>query len=109
VRPREERLARNEILFRQVNEGVEEIASTHADDDHVYEFYCECANVDCTMHLQITLAEYEQVRADPRRFLIRPDHAFPEVETVVERRDEWWVIEKRGEAGDMAEAAYPRK
>jgi hypothetical protein len=108
VRPRERRLAQNEILFRQVNEGVEEIASTHAEDDHVYEFYCECANADCTMHVHITLAEYERVRADARRFLIRPEHALPEVESVVERKDDWWVIEKQGEAGELAEAADPR-
>lgn len=106
--PRDRRLAENEALFREVNERVEAIAARQGDDDHVYEFYCECANTDCTMHVRATLAAYESVRASGRRFLIKPEHALPEVEDVVERTDEWWVIEKRGDAGAYAEHLDPR-
>jgi hypothetical protein len=101
-------MAENEILFRQVNEGVEEIASRHRDGEHVYDFYCECANADCTMHVHLVLGEYERVRADPRRFVVLPGHALPEIERVVEEHDGWWVIEKVGEAGELAEAEDPR-
>ena len=65
---REQRLAQNEALFREVNEKVEAIAAAHGDDDHLYEFYCECANADCTLQVPATLAAYEGVRAHPRRF-----------------------------------------
>jgi hypothetical protein len=106
--PRERRLAENESLFREVNERVEAIASRHGDDDHVYEFYCECANTDCTMHVPATLAAYEAVRENGRRFLIVPEHALPEIETVVERHEEWWVIEKFGDGGAFAERLDPR-
>jgi hypothetical protein len=108
MHPRDKRLAENESLFREVNERVEAIASRQGDDDHVYEFYCECANTDCTMHVPATLAVYESVRASGRRFLITPEHALPEVETVVEQTDEWWVIEKIGESGEYAEHLDPR-
>lgn len=101
-------MAENEVLFREVNEGVEEIASRHADDGHLYEFYCECANADCTMHVHVTLREYERVRTDARRFLVLPEHSLPEIEHVVERHDGWWVIEKEGEAGELVAAADPR-
>lgn len=106
---RERRLAENEALFREVNERVESIASKHGDDEHVYEFYCECANGDCTMQVAVTLAEYENVRASGRRFLIAPEHAFPEVETVVERHESHWVIEKIGDSGAFAEGVDPRR
>ena len=108
MNPRDRRLAENEILFRQVNEGVEESASRHGDDDHVYDFYCECANADCTMHVHVTLAVYEEVRASGRRFVVLPGHDLPEVEDVVERNEGFWVIEKQGEAGALADAADPR-
>jgi hypothetical protein len=109
VDPREKRLAENESLFREVNERVETIAARHGDDEHVYEFYCECANTDCTLHVSIMLRDYESVRADPRRFLVAPEHALPEFETVVDRNDGWWVIEKEGEAGEYAERLDPRR
>jgi hypothetical protein len=102
------RLAENEALFREVNERVEAIAVRQGDDDHVYEFYCECSNTDCTMQVPATLAVYEAVRASGRRFLVRPEHVIPEAEAVVERTDEWWVIEKLGDAGEFAERLDPR-
>ena len=105
---RDKRLAQNEALFREVNERVESIAARHGDDDHVYEFYCECANPDCTMHVPATLGTYEAVRGNGRRFLVKPEHALPEAETVVERSEEWWVIEKVGRAGEYAEQLDPR-
>jgi hypothetical protein len=106
--PRQERLARNEALFREVNERVREIAVVHGDDDHVYEFYCECSNADCTFQLRATLDEYEAVRAHANRFLVAPSHSLPEIETVVERRDDHWVVEKHGEPAELVEQLDPR-
>ena len=105
---RQERLARNEALFREVNERVRAIATVHGRDAHVYEFFCECSNTDCTFQLQGTLAEYEAVRAHGDCFLIAPDHSLPEIELVVERTDAWWVVEKHGEPGDLVEELDPR-
>jgi hypothetical protein len=106
---RERRLAQNEALFREVNEQVEAIASRHGTDEHVYEFYCECANAECTMQVPATLAAYEGVRASGKRFLIAPEHALPEIETVVEEADDYWVIEKVGDSGEFAERLDPRQ
>ena len=98
----EQRLAQNEALFREVNEH-EAIAAVHGDDEHVYEFYCECSNADCTLQVRATLAAYEAVRADPRHFLVAPEHWLPEIETVVAKSDDWWVIEKQGDAGRLVD------
>ena len=106
--PRQERLARNEALFRDVNERVREIAALHGDDDHVYEFYCECSNADCTFQLKATLTEYEGVRAHGDRFLIAPSHSLPEIERVIDRSERWWVVEKLGEPAELVEELDPR-
>jgi hypothetical protein len=106
---REKRLAQNEALFREVNERVQVIAAGHGDDDHVYEFYCECANADCTLHVSATTATYEAVRAHPSRFLVFPQHALPDIENVVERTDDWWVIQKTGDAGSLVARLDPRR
>jgi hypothetical protein len=55
-----------------------------------------------------TIAQYEAVRAHPTRFLVTPEHSLPEIETVVEKGDTWWVIEKQGEAGRLVEHLDPR-
>ncbi len=105
---RQKRLAQNEALFREVNERVRAIAAVHGDDNHVYEFYCECSNADCTFQLRATLAEYEGVRAHPTRFLIAVNHSMPETENVVEENEHWWVVEKQGEPGELVEELDPR-
>ncbi|MDQ3067097.1 MAG: hypothetical protein M3R12_08115 [Actinomycetota bacterium] len=106
--PRHERLARNEALFRDVNERVRAIAAVHGDDDHIYEFYCECSNADCTFQLRATLAEYETVRAHATRFLVAAEHAMPEIETVVEKNPGYWVVQKYGAPGALVEELDPR-
>lgn len=106
---REKRLAQNETLFREVNERVQAIAAAHGDDEHVYEFYCECANAECTRQISATLAAYEAVRAHPSRFLIFPDHVLPDIENVVERAEHWWVVEKTGEAAAFVARLDPRR
>jgi hypothetical protein len=109
VDARNERLARNEALFRDVNERVRAVAEQHGGGEpHVYQFFCECSNVDCTFQLDVTLAEYESVRARSTAFIVAPDHWLPEVETVAEKTERWWVVEKHGEAAALAEELDPR-
>jgi hypothetical protein len=105
---REERLARNESLFREVNERVRAVAAQHGGEPHAYQFFCECANIDCTFQVEATIAEYEAVREYANRFLVAPEHWLPEVETIVEKADKWWAIEKHGDAAELAEDLDPR-
>jgi hypothetical protein len=106
---RERRLARNEALFGDINEEIETIAfRLGSDDDHVYEFLCECANVDCDLRLPLSLDDYERVRVNPVWFLVAPGHALPEIEDVVDRRGGYDVVEKRGEAAQLVAGLDPR-
>jgi hypothetical protein len=107
VDEREQRLAQNEALFREVNERVETLA--HQLGPNVpYEFLCECANADCTFRLTLPLKVYEGVRADPQQFVVLPLHYTPEVEDLVLKEDAHWVVRKTGEAGEYVEQLDPR-
>ena len=72
------RAARNESLFRAVNEEVEEAAK--GSSAMFTEFVCECSRVDCTERVSLTLTEYEDVRKIATHFVVRPDHVDEEVE-----------------------------
>lgn len=104
---REHRLAQNETLFREVNERVENMAhASHSDAPH--EFICECANVDCTFRVPLSLAEYEAVRGDPKQFVVLPLHYTPEVEELAIKAEKYWVVRKTGSAGEYVEKLDPR-
>jgi hypothetical protein len=105
---REKRLARNETLFRSVNENIEDAAISGQLDDHVFEFFCECSNLDCTLLMPMTLAEYERVRADPRQFVVAPGHELPEIELVVAQSSAYQVVVKEGEAAEFVTEHDPR-
>jgi hypothetical protein len=105
---REKRLAQNEALFREINERVRELAATHGEDEHVYTFFCECSNTDCTLQVELTTAAYETVRADPTRFVVAVGHQLPEIEHVVERHETWWVVQKEDDAAELARELDPR-
>lgn len=105
---REERLARNETLFRSVNENIEQSATSGQPDEHIFEFFCECSNVDCTLLVPLTVSEYEQVRADPRQFVVAPGHELPEIENVIRRTPAYQVVLKEGEAAEFVTEHDPR-
>jgi len=108
--PREGRVGRNEALFREVNERIEELAVFHDFGASRFELVCECANLECAAVIDMTVSEYEAVRADGRRFLVAPaeSHVVADVERIVERFDRYWVVEKTGGAAEVAADNDPR-
>ena len=103
----EERQARNEALFREVNERVADV-SNQVDGPGEIDFLCECADESCTEAITLRLADYESVRSDPRQFVIIEGHAVPTIERVVAEDDGHAVVRKTGAAGRFAEATDPR-
>jgi hypothetical protein len=103
----EERAARNEALFREVNERVEE---THdVASGGTAEFVCECPDGACTERLEVSLATYERVRSSPLLFLVAPGHERVEVEHVVEQGDGFSIVRKdTPAAARLAEKTDPR-
>ena len=103
---REERYAKNEAFFREVNERINRLSA--GEPAPITVFTCECANVDCTEHFLVPPEEYEEVRSDPRRFFVTPGHLDLEVEEVVSERRDYWIVEKKGSAGGIAAERDPR-
>jgi hypothetical protein len=101
------RLSDNEGLYRKVNEAIER-GLWPGEGQEPVRFRCECARVSCNATVEMTVGDYEAVRADPRRFLICRGHELPEVDVVVQRRGAYLVVEKRGVAGVEAEESDPR-
>ena len=101
------RLAANEALFREVNEAIER-GHWPGEEDAKSAFRCECARRDCAELISLTPREYEHVRSNARRFVVRPGHEQLELETIVERTADYVVVEKLGNAGREAEARDPR-
>jgi hypothetical protein len=104
---REERLAQNEILFRSVNEAIEQQALGFGGLDE-YEFICECARTSCFERIALTLEVYERVRSEGTRFFVIPGHQNIEVELVIETAPAFVIVEKDGHAGVVADLADPR-
>jgi hypothetical protein len=105
---RRERYARNEALFREVNERIKQLAEQWTATDELIEFTCECANRDCAERVRASLDDYEFVRVEPTRFLVAPGHLDLEVEDVIAERETFWIVDKRGDAAEAATELDPR-
>jgi hypothetical protein len=107
---RDERAAMNQMLFRDVNERVKDLNEGFSMVLPVGAWICECANDTCSERVEMSAAEYEQIRSEGRRFFVAPsdEHVWPDVERVTERNDRYWIVEKVGQAGELAKAGDPR-
>jgi hypothetical protein len=104
---RDERLAKNETLFRTLNENIASLAGTLGGRTP-YEFICECASRGCFERIIMTLGEYERIRSKGTRFLMAAAHVDIEIELVVEQHEDYVVVEKDGVAGLVAPDEDPR-
>lgn len=103
----QQRTARNEAIFREINEGIRR-GRWPGEEDSMTSFRCECASLGCSEMLALSFHDYEHIRNHPRRFLVAPGHERLDVEVVVSRQANYLVVQKTGEAGEIAEAADPR-
>ncbi|HYZ78910.1 MAG TPA: hypothetical protein VE596_16220 [Gaiellaceae bacterium] len=108
----EERMARNEALFREFNEHVEDVAESldiRGEGESLrIEFVCECGSLECTDRIELTRGQYEAVRADPRRFAVVRGHEDPAIARIVELHGKFAVVEKLDHAAEAAIKHDPR-
>jgi hypothetical protein len=102
-------LAKNEELFRNVNERIEEISAGVPRDQPLLEFLCECDRNGCEEKIHAARAEYESIRADPTHFIVLPGHEDPRVERIITSTERFTVVEKQGQAAKDAEETDPRR
>ena len=98
------RAARNQALFREVNEQVKAVNDPVTDVVAAPDWVCECADPTCIETIALTMEEYEALRSDPTHFAVAANasHVFFEVENVVGQTERYWIVEKIGTAAAVA-------
>jgi hypothetical protein len=99
--------ATNESAFRRANERLEERAADFGFAEGRTPYLCECEDERCMKVVRLARAEYEEVRAEPKRFLMIAGHQEAD-DLVVQEEAEFVVIEKRGEEGVLVAEQDPR-
>jgi len=102
-----ERAARNEEVFRSVNEQIETGAQRHGVTAPM-RFHCECDRDRCFEQIELEADRYQQIIAERYRFVIAPGHEDPRIEKVVERHDGYCVVEKVGAAREALDQQHPQ-
>lgn len=96
---RAELIARNEDRSRSLNERD---ARRTSNREGVASFRCECWQPGCTKRVALSSQEWQMVRAQPTQFVVAPGHVAENFEAVVEAFPRFWVVDKFGEAGEIA-------
>ena len=91
---------RSELLFREVNDRIFEVA---AHEGEALEVLCECGDESCISTVVITARDYRRLRIEPSRFVVCDGHQLADIERVIERTATYLVVEKFGRAREVAE------
>jgi hypothetical protein len=106
---REERIGMNEAVFRDVNERIQEVASTFDLTSQPLDMICECGDAECVARISLSRAEYEHVRSDAHLFAVASGHVAPDVEEMVESHSGYDVVRKyKGVPAGIAQKTDPR-
>ena len=100
------RAARNQSMFRAVNERLREMNEGFSSLAGTSTITCECADPECVEPLEITPDEYAAVRHEAAQFAVLPGHVYPDVERVVQELDGHTVVEKIGVGSEIAAARH---
>jgi hypothetical protein len=101
------RMAQNQVLFREVNERIHEVAADYGITER-FSIFCECASSACQEEIELTETEYEHLRRTPTHFAVLRGHDVPAVEHVVEENDRFVTVEKIDEGAAAALSLAPR-
>jgi hypothetical protein len=99
----EERVGRNEAIFREVNKRMAEVGEEL--DVSRLRIVCECADVACVARIELDVADYGRAREEATVFIVIPEHVLVAVEDTVYTGDGFVFVRKRGQAAEAAEEA----
>ena len=121
--PSQRRLAENEVVFRQTNQqipknlaAVKELAEEDNQqsivkniDDIPVSFYCECSDEKCRERIVLKPAEYTALHQNSSQFIVIPGHEVPTIERVVNKSNDYLVVEKYETPPETATELNPTK
>jgi hypothetical protein len=80
-------------IYREVNEQIQQLNHTFGlTNGERLQIVCECARPDCAQPIDLTMDEYEQLRADASHFAIKPGHPFPQGDAPESRHKRFWIV-----------------
>jgi hypothetical protein len=89
-----DRMRENEELFRTANERLRGQIEDAVTSGRLVPFLCECSDERCMERMEMTLYDYQRLRADADTFAVLPGHAADEGEVVVQERGSFHVVRK---------------
>jgi hypothetical protein len=106
---RARRVGENEALYRAINEKIEDLNRSFGGLTGSMTVVCECATLECAEQIEVDVATYERVRADPTLFIVLPGHQLPDIESIEEEHEGFFIIRKNeGTPEAIARATDPR-
>jgi hypothetical protein len=106
---RMKKVARNQAMYRQVNERIEELNEAFEEMSGEFVVVCECADPMCAEQIALSREAYERTRANSAQFILRPGHQAADVEELVATQADYVIVEKHeGEAASLALKSDPR-
>ena len=99
------RAAKNQSLFREVNERIGELSRSATSAT----FICECTDETCDEQVPMTREEYERIRSDSNSFFVLSGHEISEIEEIIDVADRYVVVAKLGTGAVVADGLDPRR
>lgn len=103
------RAAKNQSLFREVNERIAALSRRYERELRPNSYVCECLDMSCIETIELPHAEYERLRQGDVRFFVVPGHEDPDVEETVESAERYLVVSKIGVGAEIAASLNPRR
>lgn len=106
---RTKKVARNQAMYRQVNERIEELNEAFDEMSGEFVVVCECADPMCAEQIALSRDAYERTRANSAQFILRPGHQAADIEDLVATEGDYVIVEKHeGEPASLAQKTDAR-
>ena len=105
---REERVAKNEAVVREINQKIKQAVESNPPDSFMHIVF-ECGYVECDLFIAVTKEEYDRIRNDPLLFGVVGEHVILDIEQILTENDRFTIVEKRqGTPAEVAIRTDPR-
>lgn len=84
-----------EALNQRMEESLDHIrAEDGLPRDAPMALFCECSDIDCRERVHLQPGRFDEIHADPERFVLVPGHERLDVERVVDQESDYLIVRK---------------